>query len=53
MENENTEIYHCDKCNICRKGKYWNYLNIVINVMVVLVLYAFNNHNCINNCIEH
>ena len=36
-ENENTEIYHCDKCNICRKGKR-NYLNIVINVMVVLVL---------------
>ena len=33
------------------KGKE-NYLNIVINVMVVLVLMHFNNHNCINKSIE-
>ena len=50
-ENENTEIYHCDKCNICRKGKkelfkHCDKCNGCISINI------FDTHNCINKSVE-
>tara|TARA_B110000114_G_C14976886_1_gene350866 strand:- start:81 stop:920 length:840 start_codon:yes stop_codon:yes gene_type:complete len=50
-ENENIEIYHCEKCNICRKGKkelfkHCDKCNGCINISIV------NNHKCINKSVE-
>ena len=50
-ENINTEIYHCNECNICRKGKkedykHCNKCNGCIGIS------NFDNHTCISNSVN-
>ena len=48
---ENPAVYHCDKCNICRKGNKEDYFHCdKCNLCLTKTLEK--NHNCVENTLE-